>query len=303
MVSIRQSHLQSDLKSLQAWLDMLALPKEKQEALEKAYEYCLTYCQQKEIDDEFLDTLPTSKEIVEILAELNMDAETLSTAFLTPLYLHQYLDKEHLAKHFSNSVVDLLIGVEQMAALGALGFQGKGSTQIDNIRRMLLAMVEDVRAVVIKLAQQVCLLRELKNASEEERVIAAKETDNIFAPLANRLGIGQLKWELEDLSLRYLHPTQYKEIAKLLDDKRIARESYMTNMVALVKAKLAEAGIDAEVYGRPKHIYSIYKKMQNKNYEFDQLFDIRAMRVVVKELQDCYAALGIVHTNWRHLNV
>lgn len=302
MVSIRQSHLLANLESFQAWLEMLALSDDKQQQLERAYDYCLAYCEQKKLDDEFETSLPASKEIVEILAELNMDAETLLTAFLTPLYLNGKLDKEHLSKHFSRSVVELLKGVEQMAALGALSFQGKGSTQIDNIRRMLLAMVEDVRAVVIKLAQQVCLLRELKNASEEERVIAAKETDNIFAPLANRLGIGQLKWELEDLSLRYLHPEKYKEIAKLLDDKRIARESYMSNMVALVKAKLAESGIEAEVYGRPKHIYSIYKKMQNKNYEFDQLFDIRAMRVVVNELQDCYAALGIVHTNWRHLN-
>lgn len=302
MVSIRQSHLLANLESFQAWLEMLALSDDKQQQLERAYDYCLAYCEQKKLDDEFETSLPASKEIVEILAELNMDAETLLTAFLTPLYLNGKLDKEHLSKHFSRSVVELLKGVEQMAALGALSFQGKGSTQIDNIRRMLLAMVEDVRAVVIKLAQQVCLLRELKNASEEERVIAAKETDNIFAPLANRLGIGQLKWELEDLSLRYLHPEKYKEIAKLLDDKRIARESYMSNMVALVKAKLAESGIEAEVYGRPKHIYSIYKKMQNKNYEFDQLFDIRAMRVVVNELQDCYAALGIVHANWRHLN-
>lgn len=302
MVSIRQSHLLANLESFQAWLEMLALSDDKQQQVERAYDYCLAYCEQKKLDDEFETSLPASKEIVEILAELNMDAETLLTAFLTPLYLNGKLDKEHLSKHFSRSVVELLKGVEQMAALGALSFQGKGSTQIDNIRRMLLAMVEDVRAVVIKLAQQVCLLRELKNASEEERVIAAKETDNIFAPLANRLGIGQLKWELEDLSLRYLHPEKYKEIAKLLDDKRIARESYMSNMVALVKAKLAESGIEAEVYGRPKHIYSIYKKMQNKNYEFDQLFDIRAMRVVVNELQDCYAALGIVHTNWRHLN-
>ena len=302
MVSIRQSHLLANLEGFQAWLEMLALSDDKQQQLERAYDYCLAYCEQKKLDDEFESSLPASKEIVEILAELNMDAETLLTAFLTPLYLNGKLDKEHLSKHFSRSVVELLKGVEQMAALGALSFQGKGSTQIDNIRRMLLAMVEDVRAVVIKLAQQVCLLRELKNASEEERVIAAKETDNIFAPLANRLGIGQLKWELEDLSLRYLHPEKYKEIAKLLDDKRIARESYMSNMVALVKAKLAESGIEAEVYGRPKHIYSIYKKMQNKNYEFDQLFDIRAMRVVVNELQDCYGALGIVHTNWRHLN-
>ena len=131
--------------------------------------------------------------------------------------------------------------------------------------------------------------------------MTAKATANIFAPLANRLGIGQLKWELEDLSFRYLHPDTYKRIAKQLSDKRLDRESYMENMVNLVSSKLAEAGVKAQVYGRPKHIYSIYKKMSQKNYEFDQLFDIRAMRIVVNEIQDCYAALGIVHTSWRHL--
>ncbi len=189
-----------------------------------------------------------------------------------------------------------------MATISTLSHQGKGTMQVDNIRKMLLTMVEDVRAVVIKLAEQVCHLRNVKNADEEDRVIAAKETADIFAPLANRLGIGQLKWELEDLSFRYLHPGTYKSIAKQLDDKRLTREAYMEDMVEQVKSRLSEAGIEAQVYGRPKHIYSIYKKMQQKNYEFDQLFDIRAMRIVVERLQDCYGALGIVHTNWRHLN-
>ncbi len=294
MVSIRQSHLISDPTSFSQWLNLLEQPEATQQALLDVF----TFCQQFEK----ASLVEEGKEIVEILVELNMDSETLVTAFLTPFFLADLLEIDNVKKHFSNDVANLLTGVSQMAALGALSFQGKGSTQIDNIRRMLLAMVEDVRAVVIKLAQQVCLLRVLKNATEEERVIAAKETDNIFAPLANRLGIGQLKWELEDLSLRYLHPSDYKSIAKQLDDKRLGREKYMTEMVSLVKEKMTEAGINAQVYGRPKHIYSIYKKMQNKNYEFDQLFDIRAMRVVVDQLQDCYAALGIVHTNWRHLN-
>ncbi|MEC8138621.1 MAG: GTP diphosphokinase, partial [Pseudomonadota bacterium] len=237
-----------------------------------------------------------------ILAELNLDADSLATAFLTPYFLAEKISIETVTEKLGNHVALLLTGVSQMATISTLAHQGKGTVQIDNIRRMLLAMVEDVRAVVIKLAEQVCHLRDVKDASEEERVIAAKETRDIFAPLANRLGIGQLKWELEDLSFRYLHPDTYKNIAKQLDDKRLAREAYMENMVSLVKARLAEAGIEGEVYGRPKHIYSIYKKMAQKNYEFDQLFDIRAMRIVVERLQDCYAALGIVHTNWRHLN-
>lgn len=173
--------------------------------------------------------------------------------------------------------------------------------QVDNIRRMLLAMVEDVRAVVIKLAERLCYLRQVKNADEETRVLAAKETENIYAPLANRLGIGQLKWELEDVSFRYLHPEVYKKIAKQLDEKRLDRERYMVNFVESIATQLKALNIQGEVYGRPKHIYSIWKKMQQKSLDFDQLFDVRAVRVVVEKLQDCYSALGIVHTSWNHL--
>uniref|UniRef100_UPI0035632571 GTP diphosphokinase n=1 Tax=Pseudoalteromonas sp. TaxID=53249 RepID=UPI0035632571 len=234
--------------------------------------------------------------------ELNLDADSLATAYLTPYYLNDLVSIDAVEEHLGNHVAVLLTGVSQMATISTLAHQGNGTVQVDNIRRMLLAMVEDVRAVVIKLAEQVCHLRNVKDAAEEERVVAAKETADIFAPLANRLGIGQLKWELEDLAFRYLHPDIYKNIAKQLDDKRLAREAYMADMVEQVKQRLHEAGIKAEVYGRPKHIYSIYKKMAKKNYEFDQLFDIRAMRIVVERLQDCYGALGIVHTNWRHLN-
>ena len=175
------------------------------------------------------------------------------------------------------------------------------ANQIDNIRRMLLAMVEDVRAVVIKLAERLCHLRLVKNSDEETRVLAAKETSNIYAPLANRLGIGQLKWELEDLSFRYLHPDVYKKIAKQLDEKRLDRERYMTEFVDNISKQLQSSGIKGVVCGRPKHIYSIWKKMQQKSLDFEQLFDVRAVRIIVDELQGCYGALGLVHTSWKHL--
>ena len=294
MVSIRKSHLNDIHSNEQAWLAHLHLESEKSQLLQQVMVFCNAF------EEEALHI--TAREMVEILAELNLDDESLATAYLTPFFLADQVELDVVDKKLGKPIAILLNGVAQMATISMLAYQDKESVQIDNIRRMLLAMVEDVRAVVIKLAQQVCHLRSVKNASEEERVITAKETANIFAPLANRLGIGQLKWELEDLSFRYLHPDTYKKIAKLLEDKRLDRESYMTNMVELVNAKLAEAGIDAQVYGRPKHIFSIYKKMYKKNYEFDQLFDIRAMRIVVERIQDCYAALGIVHTNWRHLN-
>ena len=294
MVATRQSHQQDETGDFASRLKLLVLSAEKVELLNKAQALCLA------CDNTTRQS--TAIEMVEILAELNLDADSLATAYLTPYFINNLVTLETVEEQLGSSIAVLLNGVAQMATISTLAHQGKGTVQVDNIRRMLLAMVEDVRAVVIKLAEQVCHLRNVKNAAEEERVIAAKETADIFAPLANRLGIGQLKWELEDLSFRYLHPNIYKNIAKQLDDKRLAREAYMEDMVAQVKNRLSEAGIEAEVYGRPKHIYSIYKKMAQKNYEFDQLFDIRAMRIVVQRLQDCYGALGIVHTNWRHLH-
>ncbi|WP_288988747.1 GTP diphosphokinase [uncultured Pseudoalteromonas sp.] len=294
MVATRQSHQHDKAGDFFSRVESLDLSQEKISLLNKAQQLCQT-CDNSERQN-------TAIEMVEILVELNLDADSLATAYLTPYYLNDLVSIDAVEEHLGNHVAVLLTGVSQMATISTLAHQGNGTVQVDNIRRMLLAMVEDVRAVVIKLAEQVCHLRNVKDAAEEERVIAAKETADIFAPLANRLGIGQLKWELEDLAFRYLHPDIYKNIAKQLDDKRLAREAYMADMVEQVKQRLHEAGIKAEVYGRPKHIYSIYKKMVKKNYEFDQLFDIRAMRIVVERLQDCYGALGIVHTNWRHLN-
>ncbi|TMP09360.1 GTP diphosphokinase [Pseudoalteromonas sp. S3178] len=294
MVATRQSHQQDESTDFSTRLSLLGLSEEKTELLNQAQALC------DKCDNQSRQN--TAIEMVEILAELNLDPESLATAYLTPYFLNDLISLETIEEQLGNNIAMLLTGVAQMATISTLSHQGKGTMQVDNIRKMLLTMVEDVRAVVIKLAEQVCHLRNVKDADEEERVIAAKETADIFAPLANRLGIGQLKWELEDLSFRYLHPDTYKGIAKQLDDKRLAREAYMEDMVEQVKNRLSEAGIEAQVYGRPKHIYSIFKKMQQKNYEFDQLFDIRAMRIVVERLQDCYGALGIVHTNWRHLN-
>ncbi|MBQ4858920.1 GTP diphosphokinase [Pseudoalteromonas sp. MMG007] len=294
MVATRQSHQQDESTDFSTRLSLLGLSEEKTELLNQAQALC------GKCDNQSRQN--TAIEMVEILAELNLDPESLATAYLTPYFLNDLISLETIEEQLGNNIAMLLTGVAQMATISTLSHQGKGTMQVDNIRKMLLTMVEDVRAVVIKLAEQVCHLRNVKDADEEERVITAKETADIFAPLANRLGIGQLKWELEDLSFRYLHPDTYKGIAKQLDDKRLAREAYMEDMVEQVKNRLSEAGIEAQVYGRPKHIYSIFKKMQQKNYEFDQLFDIRAMRIVVERLQDCYGALGIVHTNWRHLN-
>ena len=297
MVSVRKSHQMSET-NFEQWLSSLELSEQKHQALEKLWHQVSDfYVEQQECQTKSL-------EMVEILASLNLDRDSLCAAFLLPLYENQCISMEYIEENFSKQILSLCNGVSQMQAIKALQ-QGQSNqvsaNQVDNIRKMLVAMVDDVRAVVIKLAERVCYLRLVKNADEETRVLAAKETANIYAPLANRLGIGQLKWELEDISFRYLHPAVYKDIAKQLDEKRLAREKYMADFVSNLNGQLKDLNIAGQVYGRPKHIFSIWKKMQQKSLDFEQLFDVRAVRVVVDELHDCYGALGIVHTSWKHL--
>ncbi|GAA6172268.1 GTP diphosphokinase [Colwellia sp. KU-HH00111] len=293
MVSVRKSH-QVVSVDFNHWLQEQSLTAAKETALVQLWEKVAPFFQQQQV------SLLKSMEMVEILSQLNLDADSLTAAFLTPLFDSNIIDQEWVQENCSKDIKLLCQGVEQMAAIKGLN-QKSSAGNVDNIRRMLLAMVEDVRAVVIKLAERLCDLREQKNNDEETRVLAAKESANIYAPLANRLGIGQLKWELEDISFRYLHPQVYKKIAKLLDETRLEREQYMNDFVNNLNQQLQDLNINGTVYGRPKHIYSIWKKMQQKSLDFEQLFDVRAVRVVVEKVQDCYSALGVVHTQWRHL--
>ncbi|MRJ40967.1 MULTISPECIES: GTP diphosphokinase [Idiomarina] len=244
------------------------------------------------------------QEMVEILAGLGLDQETLVAALLSPAYELKLLTPEQVTAWGGESLLQLMQAVQQMQSISALQhFQhGKpNDAQIDNVRRMLLAMVADVRAVLIKLAERICFLREVKGLDEETRVLAAKECHEIYAPLANRLGIGQLKWELEDLAFRYLHPNTYKAIAKQLLERRIDRETYIHDFVHQLQQALHDECVEATVYGRPKHIYSIWRKMQKKHLNFTELYDIRAVRIITTSLKDCYAALGVVHSLWRHI--
>ncbi|MFV1974112.1 MAG: bifunctional (p)ppGpp synthetase/guanosine-3',5'-bis(diphosphate) 3'-pyrophosphohydrolase, partial [Thiohalobacterales bacterium] len=178
---------------------------------------------------------------------------------------------------------------------------GQDHAQAESLRKLLLAMAADVRVVLIKLADRLHNLRTLRHLDPERQRRIAAETLDIYAPLANRLGIWQIKWELEDLALRYLEPAAYQELAGQLDEKRVGREAYIGEVIELLNAELDTAGIQAKVSGRPKHIYSIYRKMQHKQVDFAQIFDMRAVRVIVNEEKDCYAALGIVHGLWRHI--
>lgn len=291
MVSTRKVH-EPERPPFEQWMQQLALPNDTQQALREIAE-------KPEI-------LLVGQEMVEILVQLNMDDVTLQTALVFPYCQRHELSNDEVTESFGSEIGRLVAGVRKMEAIRALhGRSSQGKTNqeqhIDSIRRMLLAMVEDVRAVVIKMAERICALQKVKEADEETRVMVATECSSIYAPLANRLGIGQLKWELEDLAFRYLHPSTYKQIAKQLDEKRADRTQYIDDIVERLQQLLNEQGIKATVYGRPKHIYSIWKKMQKKRLTFEQLFDIRAMRIIAERLQDCYAALGIVHANFKHI--
>ena len=295
MVSTRKVH-EADRPPFEAWLDSLNLTAETKEKLTAV--------------SDIPERLLVGQEMVEILCQLNMDDATLQAALVFPYCEQHALSEDDIFEEFGAEIRDLVVGVRRMDAIKSLharkvngsGFAEKSDEQhIDSIRRMLLAMVEDVRAVVIKMAERICALQQVKKADEETRVMVARECASIYAPLANRLGIGQLKWELEDLAFRYLHPITYKQIAQQLDGKRKARAEYIDTIVSDLQGLLDSEHIRAEVYGRPKHIFSIWKKMQKKRLTFEQLFDIRAVRIIAERLQDCYAALGTVHASYKHL--
>lgn len=239
-----------------------------------------------------------------ILLGMNMDADTLIAAILhaVPTHLAEWPDK--IEAEFGAGVRVLLLGISRMEQIRqfnempAQGQEAAGSAQLESLRKMLLAMVEDIRVVLIKLALRTQTLRHLSGAEATQQQRIAHETQSIFAPLANRLGVWQIKWELEDLAVRYLEPERYKKVAKLLAERRVERERYIVDFLAQLQAALHEAGIAAQVSGRPKHIYSILNKMKRKGLDFDQLYDVRAVRVLVGEVQDCYAALGVVQSLW-----
>ncbi|MEQ0582721.1 GTP diphosphokinase [Pantoea dispersa] len=303
MVAVRSAHLNTAGEfALDQWIASLSISNPQScERLAETWRYC--EAETHDHPDQAL-LLWRGIEMVEILTMLSMDIDSLRAALLFPLANAGVVSEEDLEKAFGKSIVSLVHGVRDMDAirqLKAIHNDSMASEQVDNVRRMLLAMVEDFRCVVIKLAERIAHLREMKDAPEDERVLAAKESTNIYAPLANRLGIGQLKWELEDYCFRYLHPDEYKRIAKLLHERRIDREQYIDNFVDNLRKEMQKEGVRAEVYGRPKHIYSIWRKMQKKSLAFDELFDVRAVRIVAERLQDCYGALGTVHTLYRHL--
>jgi len=240
-----------------------------------------------------------------ILSSLHLDHETIVAAILHDVIEDSEISLEQIKEKFGENVATLVDGVTKMKTIQI--FQGvdeknkKEREQAENLRRMLLAMAEDIRVVLIKLADRTHNMRTLSYLPLDKQQRIAKETLDIYAPLANRLGIWQLKWELEDLSFRYLYPDTYTTIAGMLDERRIDREQYIARFIEKLDLELKQAGIDAEISGRPKHIYSIWRKMDRKNLDYQHIRDVRGVRILVKTIRDCYAVLGIVHSMWQYI--
>ncbi|WP_017388351.1 RelA/SpoT family protein [Acinetobacter calcoaceticus] len=296
---------------LASWLDRVReiLDGAKLEQLEKVANETL----QKELESTVnhrSNTFATGVGMADILAHLHVDEDTLSAAMLYRSVREDITDIEEVKKKFGDQVYNLVKGALAMGKLSELieknkrledHFNNNQREHLSGIYKMLISVTEDVRVVLIKLAERTYSLRELANSSRERQERVAREILTIYSPLAHRLGIAQLKWELEDLAFRYLAPDRYKEIASLLNEKRLEREYYIQFVIDRLKNELASYGIESEITGRAKHIYSIYRKMKSKNLSFDQLYDIRALRVLVNSVPECYHSLGIVHQIWRHI--
>ncbi len=255
--------------------------------------------------DEMSATITEGREIAAVVAALGMPPEVIAAAQVYPLVRDGFLEKKTIENNELKDMSRLVIGLLQLRRLSLPPDWRPGEAlavrQSEALRKMLLAVVTDVRLVLVRIAEQLYRLRQAKTAPESEQQAIAIETREVYAALASRLGVWQLKWELEDLAFRYLDAATYKAIAKALNEKRAEREEFIDQVKALLQSELAKEGIEAEISGRPKHIYSICRKMQRKERGLESLYDIRAVRILVKDVKDCYAALGVVHNLWSYL--
>lgn len=235
-------------------------------------------------------------QVAGILAKLKMDPETVASG-----YLHDVVEDTKITLGDINEVFghDVAVIVDGLTKLSKVTYVAHKDELAENHRKMLLAMAKDMRVIIVKLADRLHNMRTLMHLRPDKQRRIANETLEIFAPLADRLGISAIKWELEDLSLRYLNPQQYYRIAQLMKSKRTEREAYIQAAIVDINKALADLNIEYEIYGRPKHIYSIYKKMRDKHKQFDELYDLLAVRIITQTIKDCYAVLGAIHTEWK----
>ena len=254
-----------------------------------------------------VDVLPQSLELAEMVAELRLDQSAVLAAMAYAGYRKGLFDEQMLVQSYGADAAKLCVSVAALAASSLLEvsdtrmLSGEEDRQVENIKRMLVSLIQDFRVAVIKLAERVQALRYAKHYDEARQQRIAEEAASVFAPLANRMGMWQLKWELEDLSLRYLREDIYLGIAKQLKRRRQEREQQVKELVQVIQQRLQQAGIQAKVKGRAKNIFSIWRKMQSKGIALEDVHDVRAVRIVVDDLANCYAALGIIHSTWSHV--
>lgn len=296
----------ADAANPPAWLAHLAeyFPAADTERLRDAMQWAQSLYADQYYEPIHAPIFPHAVAAASIVADLRLSADTVIAAllFCAPDFLPDA--QLQITARFGATVASLVDGISKVRKMSGLAKVAVGSKedtaqQIETVRKMLLAMVEDIRVVLVKLAWRTQTMHYLAKCDESIRQPIARETLDIFAPLANRLGVWQIKWELEDLGFRYLEPTTYKKIAGLLDEKRGDREAFIAESIRHLRASLLQQGIKADLMGRPKHIFSIYKKMKQKGLDFSEMYDIRALRVLVDTLPECYAALGVVHHIWQ----
>lgn len=258
----------------------------------RAYEYAdALHAGQKRKSDEPYIIHPL--EVAYIVSTLELDDNAICAALLHDVVEDTSATLDDIKNEFGEEIAMLVDGVTKLGKIA--NYIDKEEEQVENYRKFFMAMAKDIRVVMIKLADRLHNMRTLKHLSDDRKVAIAKETRQLYAPLANRLGIYSIKWELEDLSLLYLEPDVYKELVEGINSKRAEREAFINDIIIEIRKKLKEVKIEAEVYGRPKHLYSIYRKMQKDNKTLDQIYDLFAMRIIVNSVKDCYAALGLVH--------